>query len=156
MCARIGPVVTTRTAGPGDVEAVRALVRAAYQHYVSRLGMRPAPMDADYGARVAGGRVHVAERGDVIVGAIVLHERPDHLLIENVAVSPDAQGQGIGKTLLALAEREAAARGLTELRLYTNEAMTENLAYYPRRGYLETHRGPAAGHGRRVYFAKTL
>ena len=40
--------------------------------------------------------------------------------------------------------------GLGEIRLYTNEAMTENLSYHPRRGYAQTHR--AGQHGfRRVY-----
>ena len=34
--------------------------------------------------------------------------------------------------LLDRAEGDAAELGLTEIRLYTNEAMTENLSYYPR------------------------
>lgn len=38
---------------------------------------------------------------------------------------------------------------------YTNEAMAENLAYYPRHGFAETHR--ATDHGyRRVFFTKRL
>ena len=39
----------------------------------------------------------------------------------------------MGSRLLRLAEEQAHARGLPEVRLYTNEAMTENLDYYPRR-----------------------
>jgi hypothetical protein len=45
--------------------------------------------------------------------------------------------------------------GLPEIRLYTNEAMTENLGYYPRRGYRETHRATQNGY-RRVFFSKVL
>jgi hypothetical protein len=45
--------------------------------------------------------------------------------------------------------------GLPEVRLYTNEAMTENLDYYPRRGYRETHRATQNGY-RRVFFSKIL
>ena len=42
-----------------------------------------------------------------------------------------------------------------EVRLYTNEAMTENLTFYPRHGYRET--GRAVEHGfRRVYFSKAI
>lgn len=49
----------------------------------------------------------------------------------------------------------ARAQGLPELRLYTNEAMIENLDYYARRGYRETHR--AVQHGlRREFFTMTL
>jgi GNAT superfamily N-acetyltransferase len=70
-------------------------------------------------------------------------------------VAPNAQGHGVGAALLALAEHEAAARGLAELRLYTHERMTENLAYYPRRGYVETHRTDD-GTFHRVHFAKRL
>lgn len=47
----------------------------------------------------------------------------------------------------------AAARGLNEVRLYTNAAMTENLTYYPRHGYRETHRATQDGY-RRVFFTK--
>lgn len=49
----------------------------------------------------------------------------------------------------------ARAAGLSQIRLYTNEAMTENLAYYPRHGYRETHRGIEDGY-RRVYFTKVI
>jgi hypothetical protein len=45
--------------------------------------------------------------------------------------------------------------GLSEIRLYTNEAMTENLAYYPRNGYTETQRAQQDGFSR-VYFRKCL
>jgi GNAT superfamily N-acetyltransferase len=70
-------------------------------------------------------------------------------------VLPSAQGRGVGARLLALAEDQARARGLGEIRLYTNEAMTENLAYYPSRGYAETHRAEQDGY-RRVFFSKRL
>jgi ribosomal protein S18 acetylase RimI-like enzyme len=77
------------------------------------------------------------------------------LLLENVAVLPTAQGRGIGSRLLALAEDQARGLRLCEIRLYTNEAMTENLAYYTRRGYAETHRAEQDGF-RRVFFRKQL
>lgn len=149
---------TTRPARPADVAAIRRLVLDAYRHYPPRLGVTPAPMTADYAALVAGGdvqAVHVAEKDGVLVGVLVLAAYPDHLVVENLAVAPNAQGHGVGSALLALAERQAAAAGLRELRLYTHERMTENLAYYPRRGYVETHRSDDGGF-HRVHFAKQL
>ncbi len=110
-------------------------------------------MTADYAAAVADGTVWVATRDDPVVGLLVLLPRPDHLLLENVAVLPAEQGRGTGSQLLAFAEEEARRRGLPEIRLYTNEAMTENLSYYPRRGYTETHRARADGFSR-VFFRK--
>ncbi len=78
-----------------------------------------------------------------------------HLLLENIAVLPAAQGQGIGSRLLALAENQARNLHLSEIQLYTNEAMTENLAYYPRHGYIETHRAEQDGF-QRVFFRKRV
>lgn len=148
-------MLSTRIARPEDAAAVTALVHAAYRRYVERIGREPAPMSADYPALISAGAVWVAEAEGTPVGVLVLHERPDHLVIENIAVCPAAQGRGIGRRLLALADDEARTRGLARIGLYTNEAMTENLAYYPRHGYVETHR--AVEHGfRRVYFTRKL
>ena len=75
--------------------------------------------------------------------------------MENLAVRPADQGRGVGRRLLTLAEQRARDLGLAELRLYTNAAMTENLAYYPRRGYVETYRADQDGF-HRVFFRKPL
>ena len=152
---RLDAVVTTRRASRDDLAAVEDVTRAAYTHYIARIGLVPAPMNADYGALIEAGSVWVAEQTGVIIGLVVLQAHPDHLLIESIAASPSEQGRGIGRLLLDLAEREATALGLDEIRLYTNEAMTENLAYYPRRGYVETHRSSDKGF-RRVFFRKRL
>ncbi|WP_024802151.1 GNAT family N-acetyltransferase [Nocardia sp. BMG51109] len=144
-----------RRAGPSDVGALSELVRAAYAGYVDRIGGEPAPMRADYSALVAAGSVWVAERAGVVVGLVVLEARPDHLLLDNIAVDRAAQATGIGRSLLAFADDHARQRGLPEIRLYTNEAMTENLDYYPRNGYVETHRATENGY-RRVFFVKRL
>jgi N-acetylglutamate synthase-like GNAT family acetyltransferase len=147
--------VSLRLAEHADVEAIRQLLHAAYQRYVERIGRKPPPMTADYGSAVEAGRVWVAEQGDRVVGLLVLQPFEDHLLLENVAVLPQAQRLGVGSRLLHVAEEQARAHGLHQLRLYTNEAMTENLAWYPRRGYRETHRSSENGF-RRVFFTKDL
>lgn len=112
-------------------------------------------MTADYAALLESSRIWVIDCGAGIVGLLVTQNRGDHLLLENVAVVPGNQGSGFGRQLLARAELDAAEQGLTEVRLYTNEAMTENLAYYPRQGYRETGRATQDGY-RRVFFAKPV
>jgi len=135
------------------VAQLHSLAAAAYLPYVPRIGRPPAPLSADYAAIVARGEASVAVRAGQIVGMIVLVAQADHLLLENVAVLPAEQGRGVGTRLLEFADARARELGLPAIRLYTNEAMTENLAYYPRHGYVETHR--ATEHGlRRVYFIK--
>ena len=148
-------IVVLRPALATDLAAIQTTVAAAYQVYVPRIGRRPAPMDADYADAVASGQVWVAVADGGVIGLVVLVPAGDHLLVDAVAVSPAAQGLGVGRRLLALAEEQARARGLGEVRLYTNAAMTENLTYYPRLGYVETHRAEQDGF-HRVFFRKSL
>ena len=148
-------MITIRPAAEADASVLRLIAVAAYQHYVPRIGRPPAPMTADYAAAARRGQAWLAAEDGEAAGFIILIPQPGYLLLENVAVLPAAQGRGIGARLLALAEERARSLGLPEIRLYTNEAMTENLAYYPRHGYNETHRARQDGF-HRVFFRKQL
>ena len=147
--------VVIRRAVATDADAVRDLVQLAYAKYVPRMRRRPAPMDHDYRAVLQDTDSWVAELGARLAGVVVTRPAIDHLLVENLAVAPDAQGTGIGPRLLDTAEQHAIASGLAEVRLYTNELMTENLAFYPRHGYRETGRAEQSGF-RRVLFSKPV
>lgn len=144
-----------RPARAGDVAAIGAIVDAAYAIYIPRMGKKPGPMLDDYAARVAEGVVWVAEQDGKVAGVVVLLPEDDHLLLDNVAVAPEAHGKGVGRALVAFAEAEARRRGHAEIRLYTHEKMTENIAMYPCLGYEETHRARQAGYDR-VFFRKKL
>jgi ribosomal protein S18 acetylase RimI-like enzyme len=144
-----------RLAAPDDRQAVEGVVRAAYAPYVARIGREPGPMLDDYGALIRKGRVHVIEHDGRVQGILVLISEEDSMLLDNIAVSPDAQGRGLGRRLLAFAERSAVASGYSSIKLYTNEAMTKNIGLYSRIGYVETHRAEEKGF-RRVYMAKRL
>ena len=144
-----------RRATGDDVDAIEGLVAEAFGKYVERIGRPPAPVVADYAALLDESRIWVVERRDAIIAVLVTQHHGDHLLLDTVAVAPAAQGGGHGRRLLEQAERDAAEQGLTEVRLCTNEAMTENLVFYPRHGYRETGRGTQDGY-RRVFFSKSL
>jgi GNAT superfamily N-acetyltransferase len=109
-------------------------------------------MDDDYEALVAAREVFVL---DDLAGVVVLRAAADHLLVDNVAVEPSRQGEGLGRELLAFAEEQAAAAGLGELRLYTNAAMTENISLYGRLGWEEYERRAERGFAR-VFFRKAV
>ncbi len=142
-----------RKARADEIDAVRAIVDAAYSPYVERIGVRPAPLDDDYAARIRDGLVDIAEDDREILGLIVLVDQGDALLVENIAVRPASQGRGVGRALLAHADGTATRLGVRELRLYTNSAMTENIELYSRLGWHETHRRTEGGF-QRVFFSK--
>jgi N-acetylglutamate synthase-like GNAT family acetyltransferase len=144
-----------RRATTADVAAIDELVDAAYTKYVERIGRPPAPMTADYAQLLQTSRVWVIDRGTTLVGLLVTEDKGDHLFLDVIAVAPDTQGSGYGRQLMERAELDAAEQGLTEIRLYTNQAMAENLTFYPRLGYRETSRGGQDGY-RRVFYAKTI
>lgn len=144
---------TPRQATEADLPAIRRVIKAAYARYLDRMDRPPAPVLNDYRAATAAGQVWVL--GEPVIGVIVLMSEEDSLLVENVAVSPAAQGTGYGRRLMEFAERQARARELSRLILYTNEVMTENLAIYARLGYRETARRTEDGY-RRVYMEKLV
>ncbi len=145
-----------RWAEPRDRAAVEAIVHGAYSIYVERIGKRPGPMLDDYARLIEAGAVSVLEAPDGAIAAIiVLLPKSDHLLLDNIAVRPDRQGQGLGRRLIAFAEKEARRLGYAELRLYTHATMTENIALYARVGFAETGRGHDAGYDR-VFMTKRL
>ena len=146
---------TLRPAARDDLHAVANVVRAAYSRYVARLGREPGPMGDDYAAQIEAGHVHVAEHDSAVKGVLVLIPGKSGMLVHNVAVSPHAQGLGLGRALLEFAERAAMESGYRSIELYTNEAMTENIGLYSRIGYIETHRAEEKGL-RRVYMSKPL
>jgi ribosomal protein S18 acetylase RimI-like enzyme len=130
-------------------------VRRAYSKYTQRIGREPAPMLADYKMQIRQNIVWVLTKDNDVRGLLVAFPKNDYYFIENVAVHPDFQGRGYGKALMMFAEKQARALELSELRLYTNVAMTENLVLYPKLGFEETERKTENGY-QRVYFRKRL
>ncbi|CAL9618049.1 hypothetical protein SUDANB145_05772 [Streptomyces sp. enrichment culture] len=155
--ATVGGVIKTdetiRPADARDVPAVAAVTDAAYRPYLPRIGVVPAPMEADHAADVAAGKVFVT--GEPVVGLVVVEAFADHLFLESVAVHPAARGGGVGRRLLTFVEARARALGLPEVRLYTNAMMWENQKLYPRYGYEVVERR-VDGPYDRVHYRKRL
>ncbi|MEH3140532.1 MAG: GNAT family N-acetyltransferase [Mycobacterium kyogaense] len=132
------------------------IITEAYEPYIERIGRPPAPMTVDYGELITStDHVHVVIDDDRVAGVLVLIDHPDHVFVDSVAVAPQHQGRGLGRVMLDFAEQRARDRGLFEVRLYTNAAMTENLALYPHLGYVEVDRHVDEGYSR-VYFVKAV
>ncbi|PZH12430.1 GNAT family N-acetyltransferase [Streptomyces sp. NTH33] len=150
--------VEIREASVADVPAVKAVTDAAYRHYIERIGVVPAPMEADHAANVAAGKVFVAREpgaGGRVTGLVVIEARTDHLFLDSIAVRPGAHGQGIGRRLLEFVDTRACALGLPEVRLCTNAMMWENQRIYPKFGYEVVERR-VDGPYDRIHYRKRL
>lgn len=149
------PLQGLRRAVPADAPAIRALTRLAYAKWVPVAGREPLPMRADYDAAVRDHRIDLLYRDGALAALIETVAEADHLLIENVAVSPDFQGRGLGRILMAHAERLAVAAGYVEVRLYTNKLFSANVALYQRLGY-RIDREEALNGGTAVHMSKQV
>jgi len=145
-----------RPARLDDLAVIKNCARDAYVLYVERIGREPAPMVADFKSQIEQDIVYVsADEQNNIQGFIVFYAKNDHVQLENVAVFGQYQGKGIGKKLIAYCEEFARQNGYSNVQLYTNEKMTENLDVYPRLGYKETGRWTEDGFNR-VFFKKEI
>jgi len=144
-----------RIAVDDDRQAILECVDDAYGMYIDRIEKMPAPMLANYSELISKSLVYVATDQEQIKGLIVLLLKGNYLLIENVAVHNLFQGQGIGRRLIEFAFMSAEEAGLQEVRLYTNELMSENLLYYAKFGFIELNRSIEDSY-RRVHMSKSL
>ena len=144
-----------RRATSDAVAAISSCIAAVHAPYVARIGKPPAPMLDDYSDIVAAHDVFVLILDNKIIGTLVLLNRKQIYLLDNVAVHPDFQGRGFGRMLIAFAETRAKNAGFDFITLYTNEQMSENIQLYKKLGFMETERRTEQGY-RRVYMRKIL
>ncbi|MFD5616926.1 GNAT family N-acetyltransferase [Streptomyces yangpuensis] len=138
-----------RSAVEADVPELVALVESAYRGDASRAGWTT---EADYldgqrtdpdGVRAVidgqDGVLLVVERAGELVACCHIEHRGDHAYFGMFAVRPGLQGAGLGKEILAEAERRARDTwGAGEMRMTVVNVREELIAYYVRRGYRRT------------------
>jgi GNAT superfamily N-acetyltransferase len=126
------------------VRDARAADSPAMAELITELGY-PAPA-AVIAERLAGMQraaetVLVAERAGELLGVITVHvtpviHRPTAVgRISTLVVAQRAHGQGIGRALVAAAERLLAARGCSLVEVTSNRRRADAHAFYERLGY---------------------
>jgi ribosomal protein S18 acetylase RimI-like enzyme len=82
------------------------------------------------------GELWLALASEEIIGALILlPTRPHVLELVNIAVAPDHQGRGHGKTLVLFAIEQARAAGFRTLEVGTGSASLTQLALYQKCGF---------------------
>ncbi|MFH8804024.1 GNAT family N-acetyltransferase [Streptomyces sp. NPDC017936] len=143
--------LTFRDATEEDVDALVALVESAYRGESSRAGwtteadilegQRTDPEGVLDVIKSPHGRLLTAERDGRIIACCQLEHRGDHAYFGMFAVTPTAQGGGLGKAVLAQAEREAREDwGVGEMHMTVISVRDDLIAWYERRGYRRTGR----------------
>ena len=140
--------VTLRQATKHDIPALDKLVNSAYRGESSKKGWTT---EADLldGIRTSEealtemiGRwnavILLAEATDSLNGCVYLEQQNDALYLGMLTVSPDLQGQGIGAQLMAAAEERAKNMGCKKIKMTVITARKELIAYYQRKGYVDT------------------
>ncbi|MWB94837.1 GNAT family N-acetyltransferase [Flavobacterium sp. GA093] len=75
---------------------------------------------------------------DQIIGSVLLVEKGTQLYLGMLTVSPELQNSGIGKKMLAEAENQAKALGLSSIIMTVISVREELIAWYKRNGYTDT------------------
>ncbi|MBX9469755.1 MAG: GNAT family N-acetyltransferase [Rhizobium sp.] len=93
----------------------------------------------------------IAEIGGRLVGCAFLRPEPDFLYVGKLAVSPEAQGAGIGSRFLAEAEAIARQLGKPALRLETRIELAGNHRRFAAWGFVRTAEKSHAGYDRTTF-----
>ncbi|MEU9265646.1 GNAT family N-acetyltransferase [Streptomyces sp. NPDC048251] len=142
---------TFRDAVDADVDALVALIESAYRGDASRAGWtteadilqgrRTDPDGVLAVIKAPDSRLLTVEQHGRIVACCQLEHRGDHAYFGMFAVSPAVQGGGLGKTVMAQAERQARENwGVTEMHMTVISVREDLIAWYERRGYRRTGR----------------
>lgn len=141
--------LTFRTATVADVDALVALVTSAYRGDASRVGWTT---EADLldGTRIEPellrqdilrdrSVVLLAERDGELIACAHIADEGDAGYFGMFSVSPSLQGGGVGKQLMAEAERLVWQQwGHAMMRMTVIDVRAELIAFYERRGYRRT------------------
>jgi ribosomal protein S18 acetylase RimI-like enzyme len=141
--------LTFRIAAEEDIPALVALVESAYRGDASRVGwtteadlLEGQRTDPEGLAAVVTSPAAImlaVERAGELVACCQLEQRGEHAYFGMFAVSPRLQGAGLGKAVLAEAERTVRAEwSAREMQMTVIRQREDLIAWYERRGYART------------------
>jgi ribosomal protein S18 acetylase RimI-like enzyme len=143
--------LTLRDATDADVDALVALIESAYRGDSSRTGwtteadilegQRTDPQGVLDVIKSPDSRLLTVEKDGEVIACCQLEHREEHAYFGMFAVSPRLQGAGLGKVIIAEAERTARETwGVREMHMTVISVREDLIAWYERRGYRRTGR----------------
>ncbi|MFB8206793.1 MULTISPECIES: GNAT family N-acetyltransferase [unclassified Streptomyces] len=141
--------LTFRDATEADIPALVELIESAYRGDSSRTGwtteadilqgQRTDPQGVRAVVESPGSRLLVVERDGAPVACCQLEHRGEAAYFGMFAVRPALQGAGLGKVIIAEAERTVRESwGVREMHMTVISVREELIAWYERRGYRRT------------------
>lgn len=133
--------LTIRCADPADVQAIVDLVNRAY--LVERFfveGDRTDPAEVEELMRR--GRFLVAERGGALVACVHVEATGPVGRFGMLSVDPASQRAGLGRLMVAAAERACRDAGCREVEIEVVDLRAELFPFYRRLGYVEAGLAP--------------
>ena len=142
--------VTVRIAGPADLPRLHPVIERAYRGDSARQGWTH-EADLLSGERIDDDTLQamiadpaqillIAEQGDVALGCVSLTARGDGLVyLGLLCVDPTRQAGGIGKAIIAAAEKLSRdTLDADRIEMTVIDSRIELIAYYERRGFVRT------------------
>jgi ribosomal protein S18 acetylase RimI-like enzyme len=142
--------VTVRTASPADLSRLHPVIERAYRGDSAREGWTH-EADLLSGERIGDATLQamiadpaqillIAEQGDVALGCVSLTARGDGLVyLGLLCVDPTRQAAGIGKAIIAAAEKVSRdVLDADRIEMTVIDSRVELIAYYERRGFART------------------
>ncbi|MFF3707105.1 GNAT family N-acetyltransferase [Streptomyces phaeochromogenes] len=141
--------LTFRDATDADVDDLVVLIESAYRGDSSRTGwtteadilegQRTDPEGVRAVIKSPDSRLLTVEQDGTVVACCQLEHRGDHAYFGMFAVSPTLQGAGLGKVIIAEAERFARETwAVKEMHMTVISVRDDLIAWYERRGYRRT------------------
>jgi len=138
--------VEVRRATENDSEAISSLLLEAFasveSEYTKGAFDYTTPSADAILARFKEGPIWVAVDSNLIVGTVSGLPEPDRFYIRSMAVKPEAQGRGVGQSLLETLERFAKEGGFETLYLYTTPSLHGAKKLYERNGFRTIRESP--------------
>jgi len=134
-----GCTVRVREASDGDAAEISEVLRLAFAEFralYTTAGFEATTPGAEpIRIRMREGKVWVAVQQEKVIGTVAAVSQSSDCYVRGMAVLPECRAHGVGRQLLAVAERFAIENGSRRLRLSTTPFLTGAIRLYESCGF---------------------